>query len=884
MCRSNTKDSCEGIALTSLRKGLNTRMTWKCNNANIQMLRHMALHEVTKQTCTQKELPSLLQAINCYFPDSEYPALVTPRIQHRLHRLFDTLVSDGVVVSAKLDTGGWKANWPSWTKQWLLGDWDGDTTKLSRSTIEVATSRPVVGPDPALMNSVGGTTPSGYRTTAHNNVAATRPLMTDTLVQQFETQQDNADEIEMTGPPDVEMSDAPMVFDLTGEVSSFAPSVQTINSSVTSFDPVFIPAPHCDQYSMQQNVFQQLSSASSTSFNPTMVTGQSERGSWPQPSCSSSSLNPTFIPPPSQTQSSHSSTSFNPTYVPLQSQKSPAADSQPQQYSGQDYRAHDRQTTVQPHNPTSGSYAPGRYGQMSQDDILAQPTSTDPRYHANDSSNMQHYQPLSNQEFGQTNTVHVPAHSNQHASTAQNAQAHSVPSQPPSAQFASAQLASVQLALALQRTTHEQQHHHEDLHTQQSSQTPRQQQLRFQNLSRDQPQTSVQDHPHTQNHDQRDTSSTQRYVSQPESVPEEEIHRQHTEVQQQSLPRTFHNPQAVNRQQHAPRLDPAVQFQTRPVPQPTLNHQSLAKSLHLRNPSNLQPQVSQINHVPQQQSCQALRTEIPPFNHILSEQGRQAAISGYEPRPPCQQQPILPAQSVASYEPSLADGALSTTSWNPTIVWNLPDTASSYSPSIDDFNASKPPLIHGAAAMSRLPRIAEAEEFVSSCLAQGNTLPSPPRSPPIPAKALVSVKSTSRDERIESWRYDVLPVEDGAIYLHKAKEHLLSFIAEARQLKLQIKAQQALETRKNIEAALIAIHEMRRSRSTHRPSDKFRGLVTQVLVRVVPSQLDGVYEGLLRTQRGYALEREKLLEKTLGSRREVSRVDGGSVLDDALQL
>ncbi|EEU34518.1 uncharacterized protein NECHADRAFT_88023 [Fusarium vanettenii 77-13-4] len=44
----------------------------------------MALHELNKRSCTQKEFPSLLQAINCYFPDSDYPTHVYPRVQAQM--------------------------------------------------------------------------------------------------------------------------------------------------------------------------------------------------------------------------------------------------------------------------------------------------------------------------------------------------------------------------------------------------------------------------------------------------------------------------------------------------------------------------------------------------------------------------------------------------------------------------------------------------------------------------------------------------------------------------------------------------------------------------------------------------------------------------------
>ncbi|EEU34536.1 uncharacterized protein NECHADRAFT_88831 [Fusarium vanettenii 77-13-4] len=86
MCFSNTKHVCEGVPVSSLRKGLNIRFEWKCSNAQTQMLRHMALHEVTKQNCTQ---------------------------------------------STRLSTGGWSSEWPAWTKNWLKMDWTGDTSPPS---------------------------------------------------------------------------------------------------------------------------------------------------------------------------------------------------------------------------------------------------------------------------------------------------------------------------------------------------------------------------------------------------------------------------------------------------------------------------------------------------------------------------------------------------------------------------------------------------------------------------------------------------------------------------------------------------------------------------------------------------------------------------------
>ncbi|KAL2669872.1 hypothetical protein Neosp_015169 [[Neocosmospora] mangrovei] len=120
MCFSNTKHVCEGVPVSSLRKGLNIRFEWECSNAQTQMLRHMALHEVTKQNCTQ--------AINCYWPNYEYPANITPPVQRRMEVLFHNLVLDGIIHSTRLSTGGWSCEWPAWTKNWLKMDWTGDTS------------------------------------------------------------------------------------------------------------------------------------------------------------------------------------------------------------------------------------------------------------------------------------------------------------------------------------------------------------------------------------------------------------------------------------------------------------------------------------------------------------------------------------------------------------------------------------------------------------------------------------------------------------------------------------------------------------------------------------------------------------------------------------
>lgn len=72
--------------------------------------------------CVQTEFSSLLKAINCYFPDSDYPTHVYPRVQAQMVRLFDRLVARGVVKSIRLKSGGWTAQWPCWTKNWLEPD------------------------------------------------------------------------------------------------------------------------------------------------------------------------------------------------------------------------------------------------------------------------------------------------------------------------------------------------------------------------------------------------------------------------------------------------------------------------------------------------------------------------------------------------------------------------------------------------------------------------------------------------------------------------------------------------------------------------------------------------------------------------------------------
>ncbi|RSL46957.1 hypothetical protein CEP54_013620 [Fusarium duplospermum] len=231
----------------------------------------MALHELNKRSCTQNEFPSLLKAINCYFPGSDYPTHVYPRVQAQMARLFDRLVARGVVQSIRLESGGWTAKWPCWTKNWLEPDWDGDITlPIFLQTKEAEKQPPGLNSFQEMMEALPIPPPHFP------------PEAPDVLSIVGESK-------------DVDMPDAPEIITIDNDgiqnhtfshASDFKPNIICQSEgSVTSFNPPIIP------YSgLAPSPFSPNTIPSSTSFDPTLTR-------FPQTTSSScTSFNPLFVP------------------------------------------------------------------------------------------------------------------------------------------------------------------------------------------------------------------------------------------------------------------------------------------------------------------------------------------------------------------------------------------------------------------------------------------------------------------------------------------------------------------------------------------------------------------------------------------------------------
>ncbi|RSL83814.1 hypothetical protein CEP52_016612 [Fusarium oligoseptatum] len=221
--------------------------------------------------CVQKEFPSLLKAINCYFPGSDYPTHVYPRVQAQMVRLFDRLVARGVVQSIRLESGGWTAKWPCWTKNWLEPDWDGDITLPTfLQAKEAEKQSPGLNSFQAMMEALP-------IPPAHFPPEAPEVL---SIVGESK---------------DVDMPDAPEVITIDDDGiqnHTFSHALDfkrniigQSEGSVTSFDPSII------HYSgLAPSPFSPSTIPSSTSFDPTLTR-------FPQTTSSSStSFNPHFVP------------------------------------------------------------------------------------------------------------------------------------------------------------------------------------------------------------------------------------------------------------------------------------------------------------------------------------------------------------------------------------------------------------------------------------------------------------------------------------------------------------------------------------------------------------------------------------------------------------
>ncbi|EEU33586.1 uncharacterized protein NECHADRAFT_88536 [Fusarium vanettenii 77-13-4] len=117
------------------------------------MFRHMAKYRVNKRNCDQAAFNELNKNLNCWFPESEYPSLVYPRIKTTLQRLFNQLVEKQVVTSIDLSNGGWTSNWPAFAQNWLENDWNGDTgNQLIAAGLTPETTRSQAQNNPATVS------------------------------------------------------------------------------------------------------------------------------------------------------------------------------------------------------------------------------------------------------------------------------------------------------------------------------------------------------------------------------------------------------------------------------------------------------------------------------------------------------------------------------------------------------------------------------------------------------------------------------------------------------------------------------------------------------------------------------------------------------------
>ncbi|KAH0422489.1 hypothetical protein CcaCcLH18_12797 [Colletotrichum camelliae] len=105
-------------------QGNTATMVENCPGAIRSMYAHLATHKLGPRTCQHIELNSLLTKLNCIHENSDYPALVNPRIVRKLCSLIDELVKINILKQGSMRT----VVWPSWTHAWTLPSWTGDIT------------------------------------------------------------------------------------------------------------------------------------------------------------------------------------------------------------------------------------------------------------------------------------------------------------------------------------------------------------------------------------------------------------------------------------------------------------------------------------------------------------------------------------------------------------------------------------------------------------------------------------------------------------------------------------------------------------------------------------------------------------------------------------
>lgn len=210
-------------------------------------------------------------------------------------RLFDRLVARGVVESIRLESGGWTAQWPCWTKNWLEPDWDGDTT-LPALTQAEETNKQSSGLNSFQAVIEALPTPPLHLPPEAPEVRTAEQSTVLNLCANISQVQPIVGELR-----DVEMPDAPEVItidddDVPRQTFSHAPGFN-LNMVGQSQDSV-------------------------TSFNPSIInfSGPVPPSSFPSAIPSSTSFNPTLTKFPQTT--ANTCTSFNPLFVPAGLQES----------------------------------------------------------------------------------------------------------------------------------------------------------------------------------------------------------------------------------------------------------------------------------------------------------------------------------------------------------------------------------------------------------------------------------------------------------------------------------------------------------------------------------------------------------------------------------
>ncbi|WYZ36466.1 hypothetical protein EsH8_XV_000019 [Colletotrichum jinshuiense] len=314
MCRANTAESVEGMPVSQLRRGRNKKLEW-CPRAHTAMFRHLARHKPDRKACSQAHLEDLLVELNCVHSDSEYSALVYPRVQRALEAKFAKLAKEQTIVEHPDGT----CVWPPWTISWVHPAWDGDTkppllpavgeeqaSSLDQTAPRVGLSHLSVSTasiDPTYQPPSPSTVPTAPTDRFQGGLVSSGVLTT------------------VFDPHYVSATSSPTVAESSGLSTttfdpSFAPSYsssrrqprsRSSGMSATTFDPRHIPSRATDSYPSSPQA-DESSRLSTTSFDPSYApsSAQDERAQTTTPATAwRNSVNVLPSPPASPHRSCH---------------------------------------------------------------------------------------------------------------------------------------------------------------------------------------------------------------------------------------------------------------------------------------------------------------------------------------------------------------------------------------------------------------------------------------------------------------------------------------------------------------------------------------------------------------------------------------------------